>query len=435
MQDNPFDEKFMDEAWSLMNQQLNEAMPQERKRRFVFWWWLLPSLGAAALFLLLFLPLSTSTNQPIDAINQAQQVETPIAQIESVPSSVNPELKNQEIDPPISTSIENKPTPLKRANPTNLISQQKQTSSESPDLRTNNPIIPNEQDPVTEPAFQDPKASVLHTAAEVSTSDQRIAPAAPVTDLRFFSPFEPLNLPANLVQTKLDLENLELKGFQPKVSKLYNRRATAAAFVSAGYYGPHDQMDFALGLGWKQQRGRFFLRLEPGVHFGSTSLSAPSNRSLDNSSVFDQMNSGTSLEPSFDPNSEALASGAQEAINAQFTALTIPLTIGYQFKEKWSLEAGAQWGLALNLRALDPLTESTVNRFNNLYNTNGTNADLDKLFQPEPWIEGRVGLNYRWSNRVELQASYRFGQANFSNTSRWAWHRDLIALQLRYRLR
>ncbi|MEO0341709.1 MAG: hypothetical protein AAF242_21200, partial [Bacteroidota bacterium] len=44
MQDNPFDDKFMDQAWGQMKTTLDQEMPERRKRRMLLWWWLFPVL-------------------------------------------------------------------------------------------------------------------------------------------------------------------------------------------------------------------------------------------------------------------------------------------------------------------------------------------------------------------------------------------------------
>lgn len=435
MQDNPFDKEFMDDAWSMMNDQLNEVMPQERKRRFAFWWWFLPSLGAASILVLMLLPKSVSPNQPTELItkpNKQIQLEQPIADLAT----------KQSISP-----VNNKPAkPIN--NSTKKVSEPKQTNHQAtkqttkpPNQKTtkqnNNPIIPKEQDPVTVPAFQDPKAIVLHAVTEESQSDQRIAPTVPVTDLRFLTPFSTLKSSALWALSLTDQPTIVFNTTPIKVSKLYNRRATAAAFLSAGYNAQHGQTDYTAGLGWKQQNGRLFLRLEPGLNLGATLISTSTNMVSDNA-LMDVETGSTNLDPSFQPQSEALANNQSVAIDARFINLSIPLTLGYQIGQKWSLEGGLQWSHALRLRASQTLDETAAVRLQNgaasNFSTGQENANLRNLLQQPSWLEGRMALNYRWSNRLDLQAAYRFGQVNFAE-SNLAWNRDQYALRLRYRLR
>lgn len=436
MQDNPFDKKFMDDAWSQMNSQLNEVMPQERKRRFVFWWWFLPSLGVAALLVAMMLPKSIVPSQPRESMEDPatlNQEQPPIASLDtesSINASVDPISNKSELTTKntiVQDQQTNKPTNRKTTKP-----QNQQTN--------NNPIIPKEQDPVIEPAFQNPEAIVLHTATEEPKSDQRIAPAVPVTDLRFLSPFDPLSKPASPIYALTDLSPKLMNTNPIKVSKLYNRRATAAAFLSAGYNTLYGKEEFATGFGWKQQNGRFFLRLEPGLAVGSTVISPSNNGSLENAAM--DVGNETNFDPQAEPDQGAVPNNStadqQRNFDARYASLSIPLTFGYQFKQKWSIEGGLQWSHALSLKATQVLNESAVNRLQNgataAYAVGQENANLRNLLAQPSWVEGRMALNYRWSHRLELQAAYRFGQVDFAS-SNLAWNRDQYALRLRYRLR
>lgn len=440
MQDNPFDKKFMDDAWSQMNNQLDEVMPPKRKRRFVFWWWFLPSLGAASILVLMLLPKSVSPNQPTELITKPQkqiQSEQPIADL-ATKKSISP-ANNKPAEPINNSTKEVSEQNQQTTKPQNHTTEINHKTNKPQNQQTNNnPIIPVEQDPVTKPAFQDPEAIVLHTATEVPQSDQRVANAVPVTDLRFLTPFSPLNSSSFWALSLTDQTTVIFNATPIKVSKLYNRRGTAAAFLSAGYNTQHGQTDFSAGLGWKQQKGRFFLRLEPGFHLGATVLTAARNNNQDNAAMDVETGGNTALEPNFDTQAEAIAGSGQNNLAANFSSLSIPLTLGYQFKSKWSLEGGLQWSHALSLRASQTLNTSSANRFQNgatpAFSAGDHNANLKPFLESNSWLEGRMAINYRWSNRLELQAAYRFGQVNIAE-SNLAWNRDQYALRLRYRLR
>ncbi|GAB5551315.1 MAG: hypothetical protein Sapg2KO_09060 [Saprospiraceae bacterium] len=434
MQDNPFDKKFMDDAWSQMNSQLNEVMPQERKRRFVFWWWFLPSLGVAALLVAMMLPKSIVPSQPRETIDDPtalDQKQQPIARLETE-SSIN-----TEVDPIKSKSELITKNTISQAPTTRNNQKLNQPTNKA---TNNNPIIPKKQDPVIEPAFQNPEAIVLHTATEKPKSDQRIAPAVPVTDLRFLSTFDLLTKPSSPIYALTDISPQLINTNPMKVSKLYNRRGTAAAFLSAGYNTQAGKGAFAAGLGWKQQNGRFFLRLEPGLAVGSTVMTPSNNASLDEAAM--DIGNGTNFDPQAEPDQGAIPNNItadqQRNFDAQFASLSIPFTLGYQFKEKWSLEGGLQWSHALSLKATQVLNESAVNRLQNgatsAYAIGQENANLRNLLSQPSWLEGRMALNYRWSKRLELQAAYRFGQVDFESAN-LTWNRDQYALRLRYRLR
>jgi hypothetical protein len=412
MPDNPFDEKFMDDAWSLMNNQLNEVMPQERKRRFFFWWWFLPSLGLSVVLLGLFLPkLDWNTPQPQN--NSIPTTEShspePIAEAQNTTTQA---LQNQKLQTTktLPESTQERPAP----NPKEI-----------------NPNIPNGQDPVTNPSVQVPEARVLHTESEIPQSEQQVPEMEQVTDLRFFSPFDLLNKQAlepifsSSTDFKFNYERTKPKG-------LLAKRGTASIFAATAYEPLHERIELAAGIGWKQQKGRFFLRLEPGLHRGS-SLIRPTQFTTSENSI-DSPGTSTNLDPGGKPTFGA--NNQEFSIDFQYLTLEAPLTLGYYFNEKWSLEGGLQWTKVLQFKESNTLAESTLDalKADQEFTANQTSFDFDNLLQRRSWLEGRLGLNYQLSTRFEMQAAYRVGHANTIKGDQINWSRDQWSIRMRYRI-
>lgn len=391
MQDNPFNEKFMNEAWSDMQAQLEVAMPAERKRRILVWWWL---LGAAIILmavavLVVDFPYGKNAERPVEKIKETP----PIALEESGSVEViTPNPGNQEALYNSSSIIE------KRGDNTEEYTTTLTTKNEFA-----NPIETKENS--NTPNIQKRNSKELISLAPIEIQPKR-------NDF----------LKLSFTQTKFSLqkENKKIAG-------------SFHAYSATSYEFSHEDFNYQLGVGWKQILGRSYLRVEPSIQLGKSAF-APATKDGNFALEAKQEDSSTNPGTSFQPNNSAEEQVRE--IQFSYTTFRVPLTVGYQLGEKWSLESGVAWNYVQSMRALHALNEASVQQVygNTTANIGIGDTDLKASLSHQSFIQGQMVLNFEPVKNLEIQAAYQHSFTKVLPAENWEWNRNYLTLGLRYRI-
>ncbi|HKK75771.1 MAG TPA: hypothetical protein VJ953_11910 [Saprospiraceae bacterium] len=387
MQDNPFNEAFLNEAWDDMRLQLDQAMPVEKRQRLLVWWWL---SGAAIMALLAF----------VLRIGEGPNVISPVLNIEQAQATV---------------IMDHTPTEIQAALTEKTTVEQELSTHQYTDQNEPGSLSPK---PVNE---------------NLSAATQKIGDPIPqVTNVkRNF--FEVAELPGIIVLA--NHQDSLILNFTPPVfsSKVENKiNSSLLAYAEGNYEARLGDINSTIGLGWQIPLGRFRLGLAPGIQWGCSSIDIkPQNNEFALEAEQDNSTPGTAFQPN-------ATNADPQDIDFRFTNFRLPFYLGYQLSKKWTIGTGVIWNNILNFSALDQ-TDSQVYRSFQQYNTNsagakGESRSFDDLLQRRSFGQVQLGMTYQLADHWQLYGAYQQSFTKVLESESLRWNRNYATIGLRYEI-
>ena len=400
MQNNPFNEAFLNEAWDDMRSQLDVVMPVENRRRLLILWW----LSGAALMLILATILGVGEkNEPtmLQAGTDAKQM------VEEFPNQEQPEVA---IAPETISAII-------------TATQVAQNPAESSLAEA--PVLTFEENSM-ESAIENIRESVIQDInLENSTRESsQIARIAPLKAL----PTAPMEA--------LFTDSLILTFTPSKNSLAINNKTKQLSFLSyseAHYEARLSQWSATIGMGAQYDLGWFSLGLSPGLQWGRAALDFSSRgESLFAAAEKDNKRTspGTAFQPSF-------SSVDPREIEFRFTNIRLPVHVSYRFGEKWTMETGVIWNNILKFSAIDQNDTEAYRSFQQ-NNTAPLAAEesghLSSLLQKRSFLQGHISVHYQLGNHWQLYSAYQHALSSVLANDQLEWNRNYATIGLRYEI-
>lgn len=416
--DNDIDQAFTDLAWADMLHRLDEAMPQQRKRRPLGWWWLALGLVACSSGVLAWHCLGFRQSPP------AQPKVVPVAPAR----------------PLAAEAPENCPPLL-------LLPSAEVASVPSPTLITPavKPVVnPVKLVVVAEPAPVPSSAVVLLPAGQASQTTVAPLPERP-TEAETATPEALAALPAAPIQELLlpDTDSrsvAEPHGRQPR---------HIATWIEGGLNGQNASEGLYLGSGISYPLlGR--LSVSAGLRYQFLRQGLSENSGSLFSSLFSQ---GRRLEASTTPGTEMSILEQVYTQNKVIRGhwLEVPLGLSYRLGSRWSLNAGAYAGYLL--KAFTPpglavvssqIVEDTSTMHDSaISNSTGAswygNATDQRAIEPSEIKRFQMGLwgsiSFRTNPKWEFSLGIRQGSGSWLNTSPYQLNSQYWQAGVRYYIR
>ena len=433
MQDNPFDEQFMDQAWGQMKMTLDQEMPERRKKRLFLWWWLLPAL-------LLVIGLSAYAWQK-DRLNKEPleiSAETPIASIDIATSKEERNPQNTS-NSAVEESAQKKEASPKINHPELATPDQPPSTESQTNRNTNGPRNPSatnqglEQQLITEPtvapiASNTTRPELNNNPMSSQQESEREVRPLPRSLLPLFEP-----LPSILVNLDMPVhKELNWPSFAQKSNQyqlwVNGHLATSldanqqnSLGLGITYIYPIQRLQ--IGFGLKAQSGR-------GVIETATSDKADF---VSNAEEADPL--GSFADPVEDYNIDQNFSTPQAF---RFQSLKLSGSLTYRWHPRWSSVLFVEAGQLLGITAQNQIEDNQLLDLGT--NRNGTQevqapSELEDLFESKTVIDWGLGIRHQWNHRFSTDLQYQLGQSNLIVGDRFEWQRNRLILGLNYRIK
>jgi hypothetical protein len=398
MQDNPFNEAFLNEAWEDMRSQLDMVMPVENRRRLLIGWW----LSGAAVMLILLATWS---------LNGTKEVEVPLTtgetnQVVAEASTPNDQKQNKRVEAMVPEAGQTAATDLAQniqtipASKSNDSPEQERTASTAKSSLENESTedIPVE---VKSPKKQWPRIALLPASdAEAVYID---------TLVLNFTPAKNSSQAKNSTNPQFTLLAFSEVNFEPKLG----------------------QLSPTIGMGGAYSLGRFSLNVASGIQWGRSALDFRSQEESFLAEAEQDNGLGTSFQPGF-------SSADPQDIDFRYMNLRFPVSIGYQFGEKWTVESGIIWNNILHFSAINR-TDTDIYRSYQQNNANPTavateSGRLTSLLQRRNFIQGQIGIQYQVGEQWQVYAIYQHALHPVLAYDQLQWNRNYATVGLRYEI-
>lgn len=415
--DNDIDQAFTDLAWADMLHRLDEAMPQQRKRRPLGWWWLALGLVACSSGVLAWHWLGFRQSPP------AQPKVVPVAPARPLAAEAPENCPPLLLPPSAEVASAPSPTPIAPAiKPAAAVTLVKLGA---------------------EPASVASSAVVLLPASQASQATVAPLPEHP-TDPETTTPEALAALPAAPIQELLlpsadSLGAAEPRGRQPR---------RIATWIEGGLNGQYAPEGLHLGSGISYPLlGRLSVSVGLRYQFLRQGLSENSGSLL--SSLF---NRDSRLEASTTPGTQISVLDQVYTQNKVIRGhwLEVPLGLSYRLGSRWSLNAGAYAGYLL--KAFTPpglavvssqIVEDTSMHDSAINNSTGAswygNATDQRAIEPSEIKRFQMGLwgsiSFRTNPKWEFSLGIRQGSGSWLNTSPYQLNSQYWQAGVRYYIR
>jgi len=418
MQDNPFDEKFMNEAWGKMKSSLDQEMPQRKRRALI--WWIFP--------LLLALSLGVLWSQQ-DATRQE-----PIAA--DMPSSIN---QNQELNETKDKDLAGKDSKLEKS--TAPLNKEEEGLDKAVVTKKTNPTTStNSFLTFTQTKFSSHIKVDENLNETAPKSEQKISTEEPNPDnnLILLNPLEPI---AFLNKNSSNyLINSRVGALSPGLTlaiKATPKPLHLGVFASYDAFPSHNNTGLTTGLYFRKDWRKWYTEVGMGLRFSNSTFEYPEGSIGNSLTASDEMEKpDMALDPSFggiNLNTEI------SLIEATETSLIVPVHLGFRINQRWSISSGLQLNYLLRMQNRN---QELSNSFDTFFNRQGITAEQqpspDNLidgFNTRLFIEPSINIHRRFGNKLEMELGYRHGRSSLLKSETYEWNRNRLQLGIRYRLR